>query len=106
MNNTLTAKEWLEKGFAPIKNLIADERGLIQQKYFENCMERYASYRTKKLEKKIMEFRERIKNDMEVDDGGWVYMHCEISGNDLYPYHDLIDVFDKHFNITSETKEK
>ena len=41
-NNTLTAKEWLRKGFAPVKNLIADEDGSIQQKYFEFETESFA----------------------------------------------------------------
>tara|TARA_R110000868_G_scaffold1729_4_gene13893 strand:- start:2624 stop:2935 length:312 start_codon:yes stop_codon:yes gene_type:complete len=59
-NNTLTAKEWLRKGFAPVKNLIADEDGSIQQKYFEECMEKYANYKNRILEDRIKEFRNKL----------------------------------------------
>lgn len=61
----LTAKEWLQKGFAPIKHLIADEDGSIQQEYFEECMEKYANYKTKMLEAKILQFRQSIKNRIQ-----------------------------------------
>ena len=62
MKETLTAKEWVEKGFAPIKNLVGDENGTIQQQYIEDCMEQYANYRTKELENKIIEFRNKFKD--------------------------------------------
>ena len=88
--NTLTAKEWLEQGFAPIKNLIADENGITQQKHFEECMEQYANYRNKELEDKILEYRKIFLKDIEVM--GELPFRYE-SGEQF------ISQYDKHFNI-------
>jgi hypothetical protein len=82
MNNTLTAKEWLKKEITSFDDSVLDD-----------MMERYASYRTKELEEKIMEFRNNIGNKSKIWES-W----------DTTP--SLLQQFDEHFNITSETKEK
>lgn len=84
MNNTLTAKEWLND-----KNC----RETGDKTLWINRMNAYASYRTKELEEKIMEFRNNIGNKSKIWES-W----------DTTP--SLLQQFDEHFNITSETKEK
>lgn len=86
MKETLTSKEWLEKGLAPVKTLVGDENGTIQQQYFEDCMEQYANYRTKELENKIIEFSKQLKT---------------ISKGREYPniLQNIENQYNKHFNI-------
>jgi hypothetical protein len=88
MNNTLTAKEWLET--------VILTKGCADP----DTMERYASYRTRELEEKIMQFRKFLQNNMQVF----------LSPNNEFQQHiisgELLVKFDKHFNITSETNEK
>lgn len=61
MNNTLTAKEWLEK--EEVYNSYIDnskqgeEIGLIQ---FSKIMEKYANYKNRILEDRIKEFRNKL----------------------------------------------
>lgn len=88
----LTAKEWLRKGFAPVKNLIADEDGSIQQEYFEECMERYANYKNRILEDRIKEFREELKTT-----------YYEQGYFRDWAFNDLLLGYDKHFNIKQQT---
>jgi len=98
----LTAKEWLKQGFAPIKTLIADEDGTIQQKHFEECMEQYANYINKELEDKIIQFREFLTNEITLKAS--TNLH---SLNVVDYYKKLIEErdktylkeYDEHFNL-------
>lgn len=87
IDNTLTAKEWLDENnidtFFPITSII-DPLNLTQ-------MEKYADYKTKMLEGKILEFRNKIKDFQFLS---------------IYDEDKLIDKFDKHFNIKKETQGK
>jgi Mg2+ and Co2+ transporter CorA len=89
MENTLTAIEWLEKEITTFDDSVLD-----------GMMEQYASYRTRELEEKIMQFRKFLQNNMQVF----------LSPNNEFQQHiisgELLVKFDKHFNITSETNEK
>ena len=90
----LTAKEWLEKDLKDYKELIlaiTDTFKVDKNAYLviEGYMERYASYKTKVLEDRILEFRNNIKDK------------CSIWENfDTSP--SLSEQYDKHFNITTE----
>lgn len=95
-NKTLTAKEWLEK--EEVYNSYIDhskqgeEIGLIQ---FSEIMEKYANYKNRILEEKIMEFRELLK-ESDVSYGEQCVMPKVKGSYDLYKQ---IEVFDEHFNI-------
>lgn len=83
MNNTLTAKEWVYK--------YNKENGYNYSN--ENCdyfiMEKYANYRNRILEAKILEFRNFIKTGDEK-----IILPLELEY--------LIKKYDKHFNINKE----
>lgn len=81
----LTAKEWLEKeGYF---NEFAISEGI------HPLFERYANYRNRMLEAKILEFR----NQIIVED--WMKMP--------YRYNEeFLEQFDKYFNITTERQGK
>jgi len=83
MNNTLTAKEWLEKEITTFDDSVLD-----------GMMEQYASYRIKELEEKIVEFRDSFSRKFN-------YL-CDGQGNDAQD--DVENFIDQYFNITSETK--
>lgn len=92
MNNTLTAKEWLEKEYKSEENVITIFGNLSY-----GLIERYASYRTRELEEKIMEYRNNLKRGSEISFAEAIYPE--------YTYSDMLKSFEKHFNITSETKD-
>jgi hypothetical protein len=91
MNNTLTAKEWLEKETEGYLELYDDAKYEISNytkfvEDFEKYLERYANYRTKELENKIIEFSNQLKT---------------ISKGKEYPniLQDIETQCNKHFNI-------
>lgn len=89
MNNTLTAKEWLEKeGYYTsvaqgINMEIIMERAIINSE----LMEQYANYKDKVLEDKIKEFRKELSL-------WWLF---DADGKKITK--DLLEEYDKHFNI-------
>jgi len=84
MNNTLTAKEWLEKETERLGIIIS------QYNFYEDFMEKYANYKNRILEDRIKEFRDNIANKSKIWES-W----------DVTP--SLSEQYDKHFNINKET---
>lgn len=94
--NTLTAKEWLEKeGIYNSHDLgLSDqiENGRNPQRFdLDNVMEKYANYKNRILEEKIIEFGKLLKNEQ---------IHATNEnitiGNKM---HNLLSVYNEHFNI-------
>ena len=81
MNNTLTAKEWLEK------ELI--ENALMGWDNYQ-LMEKYANYKNRILEDRIKEFRKYFELHA-------FYNDCGDSLVDL-----IQEEYDKHFNIENK----
>lgn len=87
MNNTLTAKEWLDENsidtFFPITSII-DPINL-------GYMEQYANYKNRILEDRIKEFRKQFELHA-------FYNDC---GDNLVGL--IQEEYDKHFNINKKT---
>lgn len=98
MNNTLTAIEWVckETGNTPQMYQLPDFNLL------EPLMEGYANYKNRILEDRIKEFRRLLKEEMTVDYDGEVNIFCIIDNNDMWHYHDIFKVYDKHFDIENK----
>ena len=90
----MNAQEWLnEEGF---KNTV-----LLKDTGYDYpvsiLMERYANYKTKELEAKVLDFRNNLDN-IDCTAGGSIVMclpnvgHCE----------DLQTFYDTHFNLTTQ----
>ena len=79
--NTLTAKEWLEK--QPETQYIYE--GNLEQ--IAEYSEQYANYRNKELKDKILEFRENLKNASTI---------VSVQGEEAEYW---LEIYDKHFNI-------
>lgn len=95
MNNTLTAKEWLDTNL--IKDCLLSNKEIqgMDLDGYTTCseaMELYAKGKTRILEDRIKEFREILKN--QVDSFSNVYDDAEIA---------FLNEYDKHFNINKET---
>jgi len=98
MNNTLTAKEWLDENLIVDSLLTAKEIPNMDIDCYETCsgaMEKYANYKNKALEDRIKEFRELLK-ESDVSYGEQCVMPKVKGSYDLYKQ---IEVFDEHFNI-------
>lgn len=88
MNNTLTAKEWLEKEELCNPKVMGSHPcdDLFQGYDCSTVMEKYANYKNRILEDRIKEFREFMPDHTnETKHLKWVY--------------------DKHFNIQNNIKE-
>lgn len=83
-NNTLSAKQWLDK--------IDWEVDKTQGNFTLDAMEQYADYKTKMLEGRILEFQKHL----------FLSSYPESNKNIL----DLYEDFNKHFNITLKRKGK
>ena len=90
-NNILTAKEWLEKEgkLNGVCNNNPDYKGLSYSA--SEAMELYASYKTKVLEDRIGEFKDKL--DYVCNRQG------DISAVACANLRDWMKEFDKHFNI-------
>ena len=103
-NNILTAKEWLEKEelyfctkeYRNKVELAAEEVDLFIY------MEKYANYKNRILEDRIKEFGRLLKEELTVDDSGSIDIFYIFDKSDLWHYHSIEEVFDKHFNIQKE----
>lgn len=89
MNNILTAKEWLEKetfrdGIMPCKN----KENLM----LSDLVEKYANYKNRILEERIMEFRQYL-----------VLKIAPYTNNLTERWY--LEQYDKHFNIQNNIKE-
>lgn len=96
MNNTLTAKEWLEK------ETFRD--GIMTSKNKEKLMlsdlaERYANYKNRILEDRIAGFRKIIDSRINLlsASSDWE------TGYEKDALDNLIKEYDKHFNINKGT---
>lgn len=110
MNNILTAKEWLEEEIS-IWHSTYTPSTTIDKPDLESLIERYASYRTKELEAKIMQFRVKLSNNVcdqikPLFEVTLKHPSDEIINFAINNFKHSISLkeFDKHFNITSETK--
>ena len=104
MNNTLTAKEWLEK--EELYSCTKEYRNKIELAAEEVdlfiYMEKYANYKNRILEDRIKEFGRLLKEELTVDDSGSIDIFYIFDKSDLWHYHSIEEVFDKHFNIQKE----
>ena len=102
MNNTLTAKEWLEK------EELFGYVDLWKDKVHEACedldlypaMERYTNYKNRMLEAKILEFRNYLKSEKERNT---INSDKLVNEEMKYLFNSLFSVYDKHFNINTNT---
>lgn len=93
----MDAREWLMQEFE-INEYSAEHHAFLT--LFETSiplMERYANYKTKELQAQILNFRNIIKNDLSVDEGGVVTIYKGHNDN-----LELLDAYDKHFNLTTK----
>ena len=104
MNNTLTAKEWLEK--EELYSCSKEYRNKIELAAEEVdmfiYMEKYANYKNRILEYRIKEFGRLLKEKLTVDDSGSIDIFYIFNKSDLWHYHSIEEVFDKHFNIENK----
>ena len=104
MNNTLTAKEWLEK--EELYSCTKEYRNKVELAAEEVdlfiYMEKYANYKNRILEDRIKEFGRLLKEELTVDDSGSIDIFYIFDKSDLWHYHSIEEVFDKHFNIQKE----
>jgi len=95
MNNTLTAKEWLEK--EELYSCTKEYRNKVELAAEEVdlfiYMEKYANYKNRILEDRIKEFKKVFKNK-------WNYLAEDYSERDVIP--DILDQYNKHFNIENK----
>ena len=103
-NNILTAKEWLEK--EELYSCTKEYRNKIELAAEEVdlfiYMEKYANYKNRILEDRIKEFGRLLKEKLTVDDSGSIDIFYIFNKSDLWHYHSIEEVFDKHFNIENK----
>lgn len=97
MNEILTAKEWLEKEEINNSSLLSltkfKDRALFKGEYdLSIILERYANYRNKILENKILDFRQSLKENSEYETSEAVEASY------------WLVIFDKIFDIKTEGK--
>ena len=92
-NNTLTAKEWLEKELNKEEYLHCHNKTIVSMEGCNEFMEKYANYKNRILEDRIKEFREIFAKDC--DDMGELPFRYE---NKDY----FLDQYNKHFNIENK----
>ena len=117
MNNILTAKEWLEKE-TNTENVCrtGSDMCIISGKECHDFMERYADYKTKMLEGKILQFRQMLEKQAinhatklykdwfktdQVENNIVLESYISCVKEDM-----LLKDYDKHFNITIEKQGK
>ena len=103
-NNILTAKEWLEK--EELYSCTKEYRNKVELAAEEVdlfiYMEKYANYKNRILEDRIKEFGRLLKEKLTVDDSGSIDIFYIFNKSDLWHYHSIEEVFDKHFNIENK----
>ena len=102
MNNTLTAKEWLEKELNKEEYLHCHNKTIVSMEGCNEFMEKYANYKNRVLEDRIKEFGRLLKEKLTVDDSGSIDIFYIFNKSDLWHYHSIEEVFDKHFNIENK----
>ena len=87
MNNTLTAKEWLDKeNYSETTTLKTSKQGEFDYP-ISLVMEKYANYKNRILEDRIKEFRKELEYRASLLDS---------TGSQFNKY---LKKYDKHFNI-------
>ena len=97
MNNTLTAKEWLDTNL--IKDCLLSNKEIqgMDLDGYTTCseaMELYAKGKTRILEEKIMEFGKLLKNEQIHATNESITI-----GNKM---HNLLSVYSEHFHIENK----
>lgn len=87
----MNAQEWLNKN---------EEIEMYSLINYIPLMEKYANYKTRDLEAKILTFRDRLKTTVDVSLGGTIVMK---NYND--EYYNIVDIFDEYFNITTNRND-
>lgn len=115
-NNILTAKEWLEKEGVFPYNHFTIEDDINKMPRTEEIMERYADYRTKMLQGKILEFRQILEKQAvnhaiklykdwfktdQIENNTVLESYISCVKEDM-----LLKEFDKHFEIEIKTENK
>lgn len=93
----MDAKEWLMQEFEINEYSVEHHAFLTLFETSIPLMERYANNKTKELQAQILNFRNKLKLTVDVSLGGTIVMKSN-DGN----YYDIVDIYDKHFNLTTE----
>lgn len=94
----MNAKEWMLNDLK-IDNIVNNQES-INDLFTDNpynYMERYSNYKNRELQSKILYFRNLIKNDLSVNEGGVVTIYKDFNDN-----LELLEAYDEHFNLTTE----